>query len=128
MVLKAYRGPLLIHPSWYELPLGTFRSGGLSVAPSRTEEHDARDTISIYKDTIREYVMEFDDPYVRAQTQHEMKISDRVATYNAGDMDTVGRIDELEEQRRKWKSYYRSVLKYHAGISKLSFSKGNSSS
>ena len=35
MVFKTCRGPLPIYPRWYELPLGTFRSGNLSVAPIR---------------------------------------------------------------------------------------------
>ena len=30
-LFKTCRGPTPIHPSWYELPLGTFRSGNLSV-------------------------------------------------------------------------------------------------
>ena len=34
MMFKTYRGSLLIHPRWYELPLGTCRGGDLSVAPS----------------------------------------------------------------------------------------------
>ena len=72
--------------------------------------------------------MEFGDPYVRAPTQQELKIAERVAANNAGDMDKVARIDEREEKRRRWKSYHRSVRKYHAGISKASSSKVNSSS
>ena len=54
-MFKTHCGPLLIHPRWYELPLGTWRSCDLSVAPSRGEEHNARDTIRIYKDIMREY-------------------------------------------------------------------------
>ena len=30
MMFKTYRGLLPIHPRWYELPLGTGRSGDLS--------------------------------------------------------------------------------------------------
>ena len=128
MKLKTYRGPLPIHLRWYELPLGTYRSCDLSVAPSRAEEHYARDTIRLYRDTMREDAMEFGYPAVRAPTQQELKIAERVAAYSSGDMDKVARIDEREEQRRKWKSYHRSVRRYHAGISKASSSKGNSSS
>ena len=98
------------------------------MAPSRGEEHYARDTIRIYKDTMREDAMEFGDPYVRAPTQQELKIAERVAAYNSCDMDKVARIDERDEQCRNWKSYHRSVRKYHAGVSKASSSKGNSSS
>ena len=97
------------------------------MTPSRGEEHDARDTIRVYKDTMREDAMEFVNPYVCAPTQQELKIAERVAAYNAGDMDKVARIDEREEHRCKWKCYRRSVRKYHAGISKASSSKGNSS-
>ena len=98
------------------------------MAPSRGEEHDARDTIRLYKDTMSEDAMDFCDPDIRAPTQQELKIAGRVVAYNTGDMDKVARIDEREEQRRKWKSYHRSVCKYHAGISKASSLKGNSSS
>ena len=104
MIFKAYRGLLLIHPRGYELPLGTRRSDDLSVAPSRGEEYDARDMIRIYKDTMREDATEFDDPYVRAPTQRELKIAERVGAYNAGEMDKVARIDERDEQSRRWKS------------------------
>ena len=97
MIFKAYRVPFLIHSSWYEFRLGTFRRGDLSVAPSRGEEHDARDTICVYKDTICEDSREFSDPHVRAQTQHELKIAERVAASNACDGDQVARIDEHKE-------------------------------
>ena len=40
----------------------------------------------------------------------------------------IAHIDEREEQYRKWKAFHRSVRKYHAGISKASSSKDNSSS
>ena len=123
-ILKIYSGPLPIHPRWYELPLGTCRSGDLSVAPSRREEHDARNTIRLYKDTVREDAMEFGDPNIRALAQQELNIAERIAAYNSCDLDKVARIDEREEQRRKWKAYHRSVRKYHAGISKASSSKG----
>ena len=59
MVIKAYCGPFPIHPQRYKLPLSTCRSGDLSMAPSRIEEHDARDSIRIYRDTTREYAMGF---------------------------------------------------------------------
>ena len=54
MMLKTYRGPLPIHSRWYELWLGTFRSSDLSVAPNRGEEHNTRDMIRTYNDTMRE--------------------------------------------------------------------------
>ena len=68
MKFKTYRGPLLIHLSWYELPLGTCQSIDLTVAPSHGKEHDARDMIRTYKDTLREDAMEFGYSYVHAQT------------------------------------------------------------
>ena len=34
MMFKAYRGPLPNLSRWYELPIGTCRSGDLSLAPS----------------------------------------------------------------------------------------------
>ena len=52
MMFKTYRCPLLIHPRWYEFPLENCRIGDLSVVVSRGEEHDAGDTIRVYKDTM----------------------------------------------------------------------------
>ena len=76
-----------------------------------------RDTIRRYKDTMREDAMEFGDPYVHAPTQQELKIAERVSSYNSGNLDKVARIYERDEQLCKWKSYHRSARKYHAGIS-----------
>ena len=50
-MFKMYDEPLPIHSRRYVLPLRTLRSGVLKVAPSRGEEHDAPDTICLYKDT-----------------------------------------------------------------------------
>ena len=126
-MFKTYRGPLPIYLSWYELPFGTFRSGDLSVAPCSGEEHDARDTIRVYKDTMREDAMEYGDTLVCALIQQELKIGARIFAYNAGDMNKVARIDEREEERRKRKAYHRSVRKYRESISKASSSKGDNS-
>ena len=79
IMFKTYRGPLPMHPRWYELPLGTCRSCDLSVAPSCGEEHNARDAIRLCKDTIREDAMDFGDPAARAPTQLNLKIAARVA-------------------------------------------------
>ena len=38
--------------------------------------------------------MDFDDFYVRAPTQQELTISERVVSYNSGDVDKVARIEE----------------------------------
>ena len=48
MMFIAYDDPLPIHLRKYELPLGTCRTGDLSVAPNRREAHDARNTIRLY--------------------------------------------------------------------------------
>ena len=127
VMFKAYLVPLYIHPCWHEFPLGTFRSGDLRVAPSLSEEHDARDTNHSYKDMMREDAVQFSDSLVRAPTQQELKISESVTAYNADDMDEVAGIDEHEEKRRKWKAYHSGVRKHHPGISKASSSKDNSS-
>ena len=81
-----------------------------------------RDTTRLYKDTKREDVTVYDDSLVCIQTQQELKISERVAAYNSGDMDKVAYIDGLEEECLKWIAYHRSVRKYRASISKLSSS------
>ena len=65
---------------------------------------------------------------VRAQTQPELKIAERVAAYNAGDMSKIARIEKCEEERRKWKAYHHKVRKYRARVSKASSSKGNNPS
>ena len=41
---------------------------------------------------MREDAMEFGDPLARAPTQQELKIAERFAAYNTGDMDKVARI------------------------------------
>ena len=87
-----------------------------------------RDSIRMYKNTMREDAMEFGDPYVRAQTQQKLKIAEHVAVYNACDIDKAARIDDRSEHCRKCKSYHRSVRKYHASSSKAISSKVNSSS
>ena len=107
------------------MPLGTSRNSELRVAPSRDEEHDSRDTIRLYKDTMLEDAIEFGDPLVRAPSQQELKIVERVSVYNAGDIDKVARNDKREEERHKWKAFHESVRKYRAGVSKGSSSKGN---
>ena len=77
MMFKACCGPLPIYLRWYEFPLGTCRSGGLGVVPS-CEQQDARNTIRTYEDTQYEDAREFGDLYVRAPTQQELKIAERV--------------------------------------------------
>ena len=99
MIFKAYRCPLLIHLRWYKLPLSICRGGDLSILQSGGEKHDTRDIFRMYKDNMRENVMEIGDPYDHAPTQQDLKIAERVAVYSSGDMDRVVLIDEREEQR-----------------------------
>ena len=72
--------------------------------------------------------MEFGAPFIRAPTQQELKIAERVSACNAGDMDKDARFDKREKYSRKWKMYHRNLGKYRAGISKASFSRGDNSS
>ena len=72
---ETYSGPLLIHPYRYEFLLGTCRNSYFSMSPSRGKEHDASDTISLYKEAMREDVMKLGDPFanVRAPTQKRVE-------------------------------------------------------
>ena len=76
---------------------------------------------------IRQDTAEFGDSLVRAQTQQKLKITERVAAYNCFKIVDVMHIYEREEEQCKWSSYQRGVHKYHIGICKASYSKGNSS-
>ena len=89
------------------------------MAPSRREEHDVFGTVRLYKDTMDEDRMEFGDPLasVRAPTQQELKISERVTAYYADGMDKVPRIDKFEEERSKWKVHHLNFRKYRASVS-----------
>ena len=79
---------------------------------------------------MREEAIEFSDPLasVRAPIQQELKIAERVAEYNACNMDEVARIDEREEERRKEKAYHRCICEHCADVSKVSSSNGNNTS
>ena len=50
--------------------------------------------------------MEFGDPqaYICAPTQQVLKIDERVAAYNDGDMSKIARTEKHDEERRKWKA------------------------
>ena len=39
---------------------------------------------------------------VRVSTRQELKIAKRVTAYNAGELSRVVRVDEREEEGRKW--------------------------
>ena len=102
----------------------------LSVATSRGKELDARDIIRICNDTMHEDAMEFCNllASVRAPAHQEFKIAERVSAYDACNVDKVARIDEREEERRKWKAYDRNVSKFPAEVSKESSSKDDNPS
>ena len=119
-MFSSYKRLFPIHLRWYDLPLGTCRSGNLSVAPTRGEEHDACDTVRLYEETIREDALEHDNPSaaVRAPTRQELMVAKRVAAYEAGDMGKVARIDGRVEERCKWRKYHCCVRKYRSGVSK----------
>ena len=89
--------------------MGTCHRVDLSVAPSRDDEHDTRDTMRLCKDTMREDAMELGDPLasICALTHRELKIAQRVAVYNPGDLYKISRVDVLDEERRKRKEYHR---------------------
>ena len=74
---------------------------------------------------MRKIAIELRDPLsnVRAPAQKKLKITERVSTYSSRDMEKVARIDEREEERRKWKAYHRNIRKYRANVSKRSSSK-----
>ena len=108
-----YNGLLSIHPRWYELPLGICRNGDVSQAPARAEEHDARDAVCLYKETMREYILEFGDPSMveRKLMRHVSEIAVRAAVVQSGDVAKVARIDVREVERRKWKAYHCKICK-----------------
>ena len=60
-MFSGYKGSLLIHTRWYELTPGICKSCDLSQAPTQGEEHDARDTIRLYKETMHKYMLKFGD-------------------------------------------------------------------
>ena len=52
ITLSECKGPLSTHLCWYEFSFGVCREDGLVQTPTRHEEHDARDTVHLYNDTI----------------------------------------------------------------------------
>ena len=87
--------PKPIHPRWYKFTWGVCRSGDLSEAPTRGEEHDIRDIICLHKETLREDRLEFGDVDVvfRVLTKHERKVAKHLATTEAGDFAKVARME-----------------------------------
>ena len=65
-------------------------------------------------------MLEFDDPNTveLKSMKHELKVSERAAAVQAGDIARLVRIDAREEERRKWKAYHRSIRKAPIKISK----------
>ena len=108
-MFETYHGPLPIHTCSYVLRLGTCHTDDQSEASSCGEEHNACDTIRLYEDTMRGWAMDFGDHLVCEPTQQELKIPERVTTYNASEMDKAALIDEREQQCRMLKAYHRSA-------------------
>ena len=81
-ILSGYKSSLLIHPRWYKLFFGISRIGDLSQAPTRGEQHDARDAIRLYKGTVWEGLFEFCDAnlFERKPKKRELKVVERAAT------------------------------------------------
>ena len=50
----SYFRPMLIHPRWYELPLGTYRSGELGKESRLSKKHGDCDKIRQYKEAFGE--------------------------------------------------------------------------
>ena len=100
------------------------------MAPDRGKERDAREPICLCKDVMREDAMELGDPFASARdtTQRESKIAERDTAYNAAEMSKVARIDERDEEHRKWKAYHRNVRKYSESVSKAASSKDDNPS
>ena len=63
-IFSSYTGPLPIHPFSHEFSLGMFRSDDLHQVQSSDEEHDAQDTLCLYKETMCENALEFGDTCV----------------------------------------------------------------
>ena len=76
---------------------------------------------------MREDKIEFSDPPVHELPEQEVRIAERVAEYNSGDMDGVVCLDEHEELCDRLKASIHSVSKYNSGITTASSSNGNSS-
>ena len=112
MMLKTYYGPLPIKSRMYVLHSGAFRSGHLSVTPSREAELEVRNTIHLYKDSMRKYMIEYGDIIVFAPTYQEMQIAECVAAYSSANMNEVARIYGRQEERHKRKLYHRNYRQY----------------
>ena len=87
----------------YEISFCICRNGDLSQALNRGEEHDARDAIPLYKETMCENMLEFDDPSAveRKLTIHELRLSGHDAAVQSGYVAKVARIEDGEDERRK---------------------------
>ena len=80
--------------------------------------------IRLYKDTMRDDAMELGDhANMSVAKQQELTISECVAAYNVGDKSKIARIEEREDESRKWKAYHRNARKYRESISKATYSK-----
>ena len=89
------------------------------------EENDTRNITCFLKDKMPEDAIEIDSLFasLRAPILQELKIIERVAGCNDGDMNKIARIDEHEEERRKCNAYHRNCRKYRESVSKKTSSK-----
>ena len=67
-------------------------------------------------DTMREGMFELGKPGAVQQklAKHEIKVVERNVAVQAGHAAKVARIDDCEDERRKWKAYQRSLRKDRA--------------
>ena len=99
---------------------GICTSGDVSQAPTRDKEHHARDAVHLYKETLREDMLEFgDSSTVECKlTKHELKAAERAAAVQAGDVAKAARIDAREEKRRRLKAYHSVSARIVPGLLK----------
>ena len=94
--------------------------GSYHQAPTRSKEHEARDSVRLHKETLRAEALGPGDvdAAARVPTKHERKVAERAYAVEACDITKVVRIDALENERRKWKAYHRSAPNARANGSK----------
>ena len=71
-ILSEYKGSLADLFALVRTAPGACRNGDLSQAPRLVEEHDARDTIRVYKEIVGEDMLEFGYPTTIERRQEKM--------------------------------------------------------
>ena len=86
---------------------------------ARGEEHDAREAVRFYKETMRKEMLEFGNPSTveGKLMKYDLKVAERSTAVHTGDVAMSPRIDAREEERRKWMAYHRCIRKTHAKAS-----------